>query len=426
MVLFTFINTTLLSQQMYFPPAIGAVWETITPQSLGWCSQNVDSLYRFLEEKNTKAFIVIKNGRIVMEKYFDSFTQDSVWYWASAGKTLTAFLAGIAQKEGLFNINDVSSKHLGSGWSSAPAAKEQLITIKNHLTMTTGLDETVQNDNCMVPTCFVYKADAGTRWAYHTAAYYLIEDMIEKKSGLKYNTYTSQKLQITTGISGLWINHVFFSKPRSMARFGLLLLNKGVWNQNTILYDTAYFKDMISTSQNLNKSYGYLTWLNGKGSYMLPQTQLTFQNDLIPNAPPDMYSALGKNDQKIYVVPSQNLVVIRMGEASSTQQLALSSFDNELWKRLSSLACSTTSTMELSGNEVFTIYPNPTSGIFKLIFNNEPPIYTVNIYNVQGQVVKNIRNEKSIDLTGLNKGFYYLEVLNTEGVRIGMEKLVKN
>jgi hypothetical protein len=55
---------------------------------------------------------------------------------------------------------------------------------------------------------------------------------------------------------------------------------------------------------------------------------------LIPNAPADMYCALGKNDQKIYVVESQKIVVIRMGESSGTPALAISGFDNELWARL--------------------------------------------------------------------------------------------
>ena len=429
----TIFQAFISAQSMYFPPATGTVWETVTPQSLGWCTQNIDSLNRFLEEKNSKAFIVLKNGRIVMEKYFGTFTQDSAWYWASAGKTLTAFLAGVAQKEGLFNINDASSKYLGVGWSSAPAAKEQLITIKNHLTMTTGLDETNQNDNCASSSCFVYKADAGTRWAYHTAAYYLIEDIIEKKSGLTYTQYTTQKLQSRTGISGLWLNHVFFSKPRSMARFGLLLLNKGVWNQNIILNDSTYFKEMTSTSQSINKSYGYLTWLNGKGSYMLPQSQFVFTGSIVPSAPADMYCALGKNDQKIYVVPSQNLVVIRMGDASGVSLLALSNFDNELWKKLSAVTCATTSTTEVIENEPFIIYPNPSSDILNIQFKNPRADFNITIYNANGQVLKSIKNNASIDISDLAKGFYYLKASNSsargtlqEGVVSGFKKFIKN
>jgi hypothetical protein len=88
---------------------------------------------------------------------------------------------------------------------------------------------------------------------------------------------------------------------------------------------------MTNTSQNLNLSYGYLTWLNGKATHMLPTVQFSFGGSMVPNAPADMYAALGKNDQKIYVVPSKKLVIIRMGESAGNVQLAVSSFDNELW-----------------------------------------------------------------------------------------------
>ncbi|HPF98361.1 MAG TPA: serine hydrolase, partial [Mangrovimonas sp.] len=51
----------------------------------------------------------------------------------------------------------------------------------------------------------------------------------------------------------------------------------------------------------------------------------------IPNAPDDMYAALGKNDQKIYVVPSKKLVVVRMGDVADGENFAVSTFDNDLW-----------------------------------------------------------------------------------------------
>jgi CubicO group peptidase (beta-lactamase class C family) len=147
-----------------------------------------------------------------------------------------------------------------------------------------------------------------------------------------------QKVRDVIGMNGLWIktgfNNVYFSNARSMARFGLLLLNKGTWNNTTILSDNNYFTSQTNSSQILNPSYGYLTWLNGKSNYMLPKTQIMFPGMLTPNAPTDMYAALGKNDQKIYVSTIQKLVVIRMGESAGNLQLALSSFDNELWGKL--------------------------------------------------------------------------------------------
>ena len=323
----------------YFPPVSGTEWQTSTPASLGWNETNLNDLYTYLQTKGTKAFIILKNGKIVSEKYFGTFTADSSWYWASAGKTMTGMLVGIAQQEGLLDINNKSSQYLGTGWTTLPLAKENLITVRHQLTMTTGLDDDVKPDNdCTSPACLVYKADPGTRWAYHNAPYTMLDKVIESATGKTFNTYFQLKIRDKIGMNGLWFktgfNNVYYSTPRSMARFGLLLLNKGKWDQTVILSDSNYYKAQTNTSQDLNPSYGYLTWLNGKSNYMLPTLQAVFPGMLTPNAPADMFSALGKNDQKVYVVPSQNLVVIRMGESAGNVQLAVSSFDNELWGKL--------------------------------------------------------------------------------------------
>ena len=327
---------------LYFPPVGAADWQTTSAASLGWDQTALDNLYPYLQSENTKAFIILKNGKIVTEKYFGTFTADSLWYWASAGKTMTGFLIGIAQQEGLININDRSSKYLGTGWTSEPLAKENLITIKNQLTMTSGLDDGVPDADCTLPGCLIYKADAGARWAYHNAAYTLLDAVVEKASGLSYNAYFQQKIRDKIGMNGLWnktpnSNNIYYSNARSMARFGLLLLNKGKWDNTVILSDTGYFKNQVNTSQNINLSYGYLTWLNGKSSSMLPQSQVVFPVSIIPNAPADLYAALGKNDQKIYVVPSQNLVIIRMGNSAGGVSLAGSDFDNVLWGKLKAI-----------------------------------------------------------------------------------------
>lgn len=329
------------NNSLYFPPITGSNWETTTPTSLNWNTAEIDNLYTYLQSKNTKAFIVLKNGRIVLEKYFGTFTVDSNWYWASAGKTMTAMLVGIAQQEGYININNRTSQYIGTGWTSLPLVKENLITVKHQLTMTSGLDDGVVDSDCTLPSCLQYKADAGNRWAYHNAAYTLLDKVVENATSLNYNNYFQQKIRNKIGMNGLWLpsvyNNVYYSTARSMARFGLLLMNKGKWDTTTVLNDAAYFTAQTNTSNTYNLSYGYLTWLNGKASYMLPTLQNVFSGYLVPNAPADMFAALGKNDQKIYVVPSQNLVVIRMGESAGNLQLALSSFDNELWGKLKTI-----------------------------------------------------------------------------------------
>ena len=80
--------TLAFTQNLYFPPLNSPEWARLEPEELSWCADKVDSLIRFAEEKNTRAFIILKDGKIVVEEYFGTYTQDSLWYWASAGKSL--------------------------------------------------------------------------------------------------------------------------------------------------------------------------------------------------------------------------------------------------------------------------------------------------------------------------------------------------
>jgi CubicO group peptidase (beta-lactamase class C family) len=326
------------TESMYFPPLTTDTWETKSIADLGWKQTAVQPLLDYLNLKNSKGFIILVNGRIVMENYFYGHTASTNWYWASAGKTLTTTLTGIAQQEGLININNKVSDYIGTGWTSLPLAKENLITNKHLLTMTSGIED-VANGDAVDPASLTYKADAGTRWAYHNV-YVKLQDVISKASGQSWPNYFNTKLRDKIGMSGAWIqvdnNSVYYSTTRSMARFGLLMLNKGKW-ENTAILNESFFNEATNTSQKINLGYGYLWWLNGKESYHLPQSQLQFNGSLIPTAPNDMFMALGKNDQKIYVVPSKKMVVIRMGDAADGTNFALSSFDNELWSKINAL-----------------------------------------------------------------------------------------
>jgi len=118
-----------------------------------------------------------------------------------------------------------------------------------------------------------------------------------------------------------------------MARFGLLMLAKATWNGTDLLGDSAYYNASINTSQNSNRSYGYLWWLNGKTSGMVPQSQVVFPTMLSPTAPPDMYAAMGKNGQVLSIVPSKGLVVVRMGD-NANNTLVPVTFQNDLWAKL--------------------------------------------------------------------------------------------
>lgn len=321
---------------IYFPPINSDEWETASISELNWNTSELQPLLNYLEDKKSKSFIMLHRGKMVVEAYFNGHSAISPWYWASAGKTLTTSITGIAQDENLLTLDDKVSDYLGEGWTSISSDKEQLITNRNLLTMTSGLDdfsENIDTENLN------YVADAGERWAYH-GVYVKLQDVVSEASNQSWDNYFSSKLKNKIGMSGAWIPmglaNVYWSNTRSMARFGLLTSANGKWEDEQIIPET-YLQDATSTSQNLNEAYGYMWWLNGKSTYMLPQSQFLFQGKLIPNAPDDMYCALGKNDQKIYVVPSKDLVIIRMGNPADDDNFALSDFDNQLWEKINAL-----------------------------------------------------------------------------------------
>ena len=409
-------------QQLYFPPVTGTTWDTLSPQNLGWCQNKIDSMYAFLDTSNTKAFMLLKDGKIVLEKYFGTHTATTPWYWASAGKTLTSFMVGVAQQEGYLSIDDTTSHYLGSGWTSCTSSKEEKITIKNQLSMTSGLDDLVTDPFCTLNTCLLYKADAGTRWAYHNGPYTLLDSVIHVATAVSLNQYMTQKLKIPTGMTGMFYpagyNNVFFSTARSMARFGLLILNKGNWNGNQIMTDTTYFHQMTHASQTLNKAYGYLWWLNGSTDFMVPFSQMVIPGPMMPDAPSDLIAAIGKNGQFINIIPSTNMVWIRMGDAPDSSDVPFL-LNNQIWKHLNALSCGNVSVSEqnfrLNKTEIF---PNPATDFIEI----KNPLLTIEYSEILTPLGKTLRKSENnrFNISDLEPGFYLLKIV------CGKDIIIKN
>jgi CubicO group peptidase (beta-lactamase class C family) len=184
--------------------------------------QNPGTQDASLASNGTRAFIILHNGRIVMEEYFGQritgglpFDQNSLWYWASAGKTLTATLVGLAQEEGKLEITKPSSTYLGAGWTSLSPSQESKITVWHQLTMTSGLDDGVADPFDTRPAALVFKAEPGTRWAYHNGPYTLLDQVVEGATGQSFSNYFNTKLASKIGMTGSWqkvdFNNVYFS-----------------------------------------------------------------------------------------------------------------------------------------------------------------------------------------------------------------------
>ncbi|MEO1514362.1 MAG: serine hydrolase [Bacteroidota bacterium] len=403
--------------ELYFPPTQmdSSNWETIDPSELGWCQQQIDSLQQYLEHNNTRAFLLLKDGKIVLEQYYENHTSFLSWPWNSTGKTLTAFMTGLAQQNGFLDLSDPTSTYLGPGWTIATRAEEEKITIRDQLAMTSGLDDSVPDDFCTLKTCLQYQTDAGSRWAHHQAPALLLDKVIEDARGWDFTIYYSIELILPIGANGTGFsfdqygNVTINGSARDLSRFGLLMLNEGNWDGNQLLRDSEFFKQMITPSQDFNKSYGYHWWLNGQESYQLPQSETIFPGNIFPDAPEDAFAAMGEGGQFLNVVPSQNLVWIRMGSAPDDNP-GTAQFNNDIWKRINALDCNLVSVEETEQHlKAISVFPNPSNDRIHLQ-STKSLEGTFRLFNQLGQLVKEGQLQPIIDVSELSSGIYYLSV----------------
>ena len=411
--LFLLFSLSLSAQELYFPPNHSTgTWETMDPSELGYCTEEIDALYQFLEDNNTKSFLLLKDGKIVLEQYFGTYEQDSLYVWNSAGKSLRAVLVGIAQEQGFLDIDDPTSDHLGVGWTNATPEQEAQITIRNQITMTTGLNPLY--GHCTDPECLRYLAEPASFWFYHNGPYSLTKEVLEAATSQSLNILTNNWIETPLGMGlSFWFefgyNTIYLSRARDMARFGLLIQAGGQWDGTTVLGDTEYLNAMIQPSQDLNPSYGYLWWLAGQESYINPGGLQSFPGSIAPSAPDDVYLAAGKDGQYISISPGTGLMMVRQGPSPDTSATAVS-LHNVIWERIMSLNCSPNSVEESSPLDRLSIYPNP--AVTDRVWVKGLPAQgaTLSLFDQQGRLLQQRLTARTISVADLAAGTYHLRV----------------
>ena len=123
---------------------------------------------------------------------------------------------------------------------------------------------------------------------------------------------------------------------------------------------------MTTPSQTLNRYYRCPWWLNDQSSCRLPGSQINFPSSPTPSAPADIITALDKNDQKVYVVPSLGLVVVRQSNSAGASRLVASPSDTELWTKIMAVFCRPTATTTAAEAAGLLAFPNPATEILTL------------------------------------------------------------
>jgi hypothetical protein len=273
----------------------------------------------------TRGIVVVYKGAIVGEQYAPGFNKNTVQLGWSMSKSLVGALTGVLVKEGKLNVADLAPVPEWKG-----TAKEQ-ITIRQLLQQTTGLQFKEDYANPSEVTNMLFKKgdmaaftaalplkdSPGTAFNYSSGNTNILSRIIRHTVGEKlypafpyealFHKINMYSMLLEPDASGTYIGSSYsYATARDFARFGLLYYNNGVWNGEQILPANWVKETVQPSAADARKHYGYQFWLNGYEARVLSRRWY-------PDVPADMYFADGYGGQDIYIIPSKQLVVVRLG-----------------------------------------------------------------------------------------------------------------
>ena len=272
------------------------------------------------EELGTRAVVVVHGGQLVAERYADGFDAGTPQLGWSMSKSVTNLLVGRLVQEGKVSLDD---DHLREEWTDERAD----ITVEDLLRMTGGLkwDETYDLGTPITqmlyrePDMGGYVAsqpaahDPGTYQQYSSGSTTLLCAVLSERTGVAADL-PRQELFVPLGLSSAVLepdavgtpvcSSYLWATPRDWAAIGQFALQDGVWN-GTRLLPEGWMADSTTAIdvETEEEGYGAGWWVN-----TMPDGSL-----VEPSLPADAYFAEGHDGQWIVVVPSEDLVVVRLG-----------------------------------------------------------------------------------------------------------------
>jgi CubicO group peptidase (beta-lactamase class C family) len=324
----------------------GATWTKGDPAELGFDAAKLEQVASEADPE-TACIIVLRHGEVAGEWYYGDWTADKpdvVW---SVTQAYVSTLVGIAQDEGYLDIDDKASKYIPE-WVGTPSED---VTIRQILEHTSGRESTNSVGNAELHERLITSPDPGrmaiglrqdhppgTVWSQNLPAIELLNPILTAATGQDPADFAKEKLfdpigathtklnKTTQGVT--WMNGFAESTCQDSARFGYLMLRQGNWDGQQIV-SKEWVEEATHPSQDFNAGWGFFWWLNRPGSLISIDNVLTPDYDepsdlqLVPEAPEDMYWALGLGGRFIQVDPASDTVVVRLGggdEATNMQE----------------------------------------------------------------------------------------------------------
>ena len=268
--------------------------------------------------KKTRSLIVLYNDKIIGEHYADGFTKETPILGWSMTKSIVGTLYGILQKQGKIDINKTT------GIPAWQGDNRKNITYNDLLQMNSGLDWEERYDKISDVTKMLFLAKnmpnvqegkmashkPNTHWIYSSGTSNLLggllhnftaneQEYLDLPYKLLLDKIGMHSALIETDMEGNYVYSSYgWANTRDWAKFGTLYLHKGNWDGEQ-LFNPEWADYVANPTPTSNNVYGAHFWLNKGGVY--------------PDVPRDLYSANGFQGQKVFIIPSKNMVIVRMG-----------------------------------------------------------------------------------------------------------------
>ncbi len=287
-----------------------------------------DTLQEKIEDLDPVALLLLKDGNIFYEQYWDGYGPDSYSNSFSVAKSIVSLLVGIAIQNGnIHSLDDPIGRYL-------PHYQGQPTTIRHLLMMSSGLEWNESYSSPFSVTTKAYYGESlrelmntlsivetpGQKWNYQSGNTQLLAMILEKATGVSISEYASQMLWKPIGASrdALWSLDrpdgiekaycCFNANARDFARLGQLVLDSGQWQGNQIV-PKPYLRKALSPQQQLIDMEGKPVDFYGYHWWMVP-----YNGELIPYA-------RGILGQYIFIFPRERAVLVRLGHDRSDEYI---------------------------------------------------------------------------------------------------------
>jgi len=278
---------------------------------------------QYSSENRGRAVVVIKGEKIVFEEYQNGHSAETPWFLASGTKSFAGVMLAAAIEDKLITSYDEKVSETITEWKTDQ--QKANITLRQLLSLTSGIDagQIGRVPDYREAIDFPVESQAGTRFEYGPVPFQTFGEVMSRKLAPRKETvmgYLKRRIFEPLGLK-VYFWRMSNGNPllsqganltaREWAKFGLLLKNGGRFGGKQIV--AKKLLDELVAGSKANPAYGITFWLNREGKNPRGQTQLMRIETVSGEAVKDLYMAAGAGNQRLYVIPSKDLVVVRFG-----------------------------------------------------------------------------------------------------------------